>query len=82
MPSKLITMNIDENMLEEWKSYCKEKGLTRTELIKSSVELKIKFNDDIDKLIKFRINALEERMNVKFQRLESLLIANLNSKKY
>ena len=77
MPTKLITMNLEENVLVKWNAYCKENGLSRTELIKESVNLKIKFNDDVDKLIKFRINALEERLNIKFQRIESLLIANL-----
>ena len=80
---KLITLKIPPKMLNQWNYYAKSQGLKRSELIRDSVNDKIRLDQDnneimmetFDKIVKLYVNGLEKRFLLRFQRLETLIQA-------
>ncbi|MBN2155710.1 MAG: hypothetical protein JW776_06685 [Candidatus Lokiarchaeota archaeon] len=69
---KLITLKIDEEDLNRWNAFCKEKNLSRTELIRLSVG---EYIQDIkkDKLLLHYTRILTTKIEQNFDEIKDML---------
>ncbi|MHA1821192.1 MAG: ribbon-helix-helix protein, CopG family [Promethearchaeota archaeon] len=79
MPDKnvLITIKINKNTLEKWDEYCQKMGISRSQLIRDSVESQISNETAkvIDDVVKFYFEGLDAKIRHGFQRIEALILS-------